>query len=93
MAPKKAQASRDEGAAPPGLPALERSRICNEEGLEKVRHMAGDRTSEWGPTGLWPGSAGAADLTATAYPFFLHTIAAGLVAPFSPFFRAILEHY
>jgi hypothetical protein len=27
------------------------------------------------------------------YPFFLDTIAAGLVPPFSPFFLAILEHY
>ena len=27
------------------------------------------------------------------FPFFHHCIKAGLVPPFSPFFRAILEHY
>ena len=52
MAPKRTQASRDRGAAPSSFPALEQLRIRNEEGLEKVRRMVGDRTSEWGPTGL-----------------------------------------
>ena len=50
-------------------------------------------TNEWGKTRLWPGSTRRRELDATAYPFFHHAIAAGLVAPFSPFFLAILEHY
>jgi len=27
------------------------------------------------------------------HPFFYHTVIAGLIPPFSPFFMAILEHY
>jgi hypothetical protein len=34
-----------------------------------------------------------AKLSANEYPFFLHSIVAGLVLPFSHFFLAILEHY
>jgi hypothetical protein len=72
---------------------LEKSRIRNEEGLEKVRRLVGSKSSEWGTTRMWSGAAPRSDITATVYPFFLDTIAAGLVPPFSPFFLAILEHY
>ena len=98
MEPKRARApQKDKEVAPeeaPGpLPALEKTRIVNEEGLAKVRLLAGTTTNEWGDTRLWPGSSRRNDLDATAYPIFYHAIATGLVAPFSPFLLAMLEHY
>jgi hypothetical protein len=90
MAPKKASTFM---AVPGVRPMLERSRICNEEGLQKIRHLVGSVANEWGATAVKSGSTMRADLSTTEYPFFLHSIIAGLVPPFSPFFRMILEHY
>src|SRR5664279_4831239 len=73
--------------------ALQRSRLANEEAVNKVRYLAAAETNEWGATTLRPGSTRPADLAVTEYPFFLHTLFAGLVPPFSSFFLAVLEHY
>src|SRR5664279_5562310 len=82
-------------AAEPARPkrALQRSLLANEEAVGKVRYLAAAKTNEWGATGLRPGSTRSADLAVTEYPFFLHTLFAGLIPPFSIFFLAILEHY
>jgi hypothetical protein len=55
--------------------------------------MVGSKNSEWGATRIWHGRAPWDTLPATAQPFFLLSVFAGLVPPFSPFFLAILETY
>jgi hypothetical protein len=54
--------------------------------------VAGDQ-NKGQATKIWPGSRARRDLGATAYPFFLHSVYAGLVPPFSDFFYTILSHY
>jgi hypothetical protein len=53
--------------------------------------MVGSKNSEWGTTCIWHDCAPRDTLPAMAQPFFLFSIFAGLVPPFSPFFLAILE--
>jgi hypothetical protein len=55
--------------------------------------MVGSNNNEWGATRIWHGRAPRDTLPATAQPFFLFSIFAGVVPPFSPFFLAILETY
>jgi hypothetical protein len=55
--------------------------------------MVGSKNSEWGATHIWHGRALWDTLPAMAQPFFLFSVFAGLVPPFSPFFLAILETY
>jgi hypothetical protein len=55
--------------------------------------MVGSKNNEWGATHIWHGRAPRDTLPATAQPFFLFSIFAGLVPPFFPFFLAILETY
>jgi hypothetical protein len=72
---------------------LERPKICNDEGPGKVRRLVGSDFNEWGTTDVVVGAMANSDLYATHYPFFIHTLLAGLVPPFSPFLLAVLEHY
>jgi hypothetical protein len=53
----------------------------------------GSDSNEWGATNVVVGMTANSDLSATHYPFFVHTLLAGLVLPFSPFFLVVLEHY
>jgi hypothetical protein len=53
--------------------------------------MVGSNNNKWGATRIWHGRAPRDTLPATAQPFFLFSVFAGLVPPFSPFFLAILE--
>jgi hypothetical protein len=55
--------------------------------------MVGRKNSEWGATRIWHGRTPWDTLPAMAQPFFLFSVFAGLVPPFSPFFMAILETY
>jgi hypothetical protein len=55
--------------------------------------MVGSNNNEWGATRIWHGRAPRDTLPAMAQPFYLFTVFAGLVPPFSPFFLAILETY
>jgi hypothetical protein len=55
--------------------------------------MVGSKNSEWGATRIWHGHAPWDTLPTTAQPFFLFSVFAGLLPPFSPFFLAILETY
>jgi hypothetical protein len=55
--------------------------------------MVGSKNSEWGATRIWHDRVPRDTLPMTAQPFFLFSVFAGLVPPFSPFFLAILETY
>jgi hypothetical protein len=55
--------------------------------------MVGSKNSEWDATRIWHGRAPWYTLPATVHPFFLFSVFAGLVRPFTPFFLAILETY
>jgi hypothetical protein len=94
MAPRKATgAGRSSGAAAP-LPApLLNSRIKGDRELQTVREMVGSKNSEWGATRIWHGRTPQDTLPATAQPFFLFTVFAGMLPPFSPFLLVILETY
>jgi hypothetical protein len=53
----------------------------------------GSNSNEWVATDVALRATANSDLSTTHYPFFIHTILACLVPPFSPFFLAVLEHY
>jgi hypothetical protein len=55
--------------------------------------MVGSKNCEWGATRIWHGRTPRDTLPTTAQPFFLFSVFAGLVPPFSPFLLAILETY
>src|SRR5664279_3687665 len=63
------------------------------EAVDKLRHIVASVMNEWGPTTVRPGSTLPANLAVTEYPLFIHTLFAGLMPPFSPFFLVVLEHY
>jgi hypothetical protein len=94
MAPRRAtEAARSsEAALQPAAPLLD-SHIKSSRDLQTVREMVGSKSNEWGATRIWHGRAPRDTLPATAQPFFLFSVFAGLVPPFSPFFLAILETY
>jgi hypothetical protein len=74
------------------VPLLE-SRIKSSCELQTVRDMVGSKNSEWGATRIWHGRTPREALPATSQPFFLFSIFADLVPPFSPFLLAILDTY
>jgi hypothetical protein len=55
--------------------------------------MVGSKNSKWGATRIWHGRTPRDTLPAMAQPFFLFSVFAGMVPPFSPFLLAILETY
>ena len=67
--------------------------ILNEEGLDKVQPMTAGVHNRKGATKIWPAARPAAQRGGMTFPFFLHSIFAGLVPPFSDFFDAVLRHY
>lgn len=97
MAPgKKGQKNTAEPgpSAPPGPgPALLKSVILNEEGLDKVRPLATSARNRNGATKIWPTSGPAAQRGGTIFLFFLHSVFTGLVPAFFDFFDAMLSHY
>ncbi|KAE8781494.1 hypothetical protein D1007_45183 [Hordeum vulgare] len=50
-------------------------------------------SNEHGRTLIWLGVAAEQPASKEVYPFFLHSVFAGMVPPFSSFFTAILNHY
>jgi hypothetical protein len=94
MAPRRAtEAVRSsEVASQPAAPLLE-SRIKSNHELQTVHEMVGSKNSEWGATRIWHGQTLREALPAMAQPFFLFSVFAALVPPFSPFLMAILETY
>jgi hypothetical protein len=69
------------------------SRVKSDCKLQTVHEMVGSKNSEWGATYIWHGRMPQATLPAMAQPFFLFSIFAGMVLPFSPFLLVILETY
>jgi hypothetical protein len=55
--------------------------------------MVRGKSCEWGATRIWHGRMPWGTLPVTAQPFFLFSVFAGMVSPFSPFLLAILETY
>ena len=64
-----------------------------EKNLALTRLMTVAQGSGMGETALWACSAQPEDEGSTFYPFFMSTIIAGLVPPFSEFFYVVLRHY
>ncbi|KAE8788738.1 retrotransposon unclassified [Hordeum vulgare] len=42
---------------------------------------------------MWPGAVAKRPASKAVYPFFLHSVLAGLVSAFSSFFTGIMDHY
>ena len=81
-------------AAPPSFaPALGRSRVLNDEAMDKVRPMLASSFNEWGETVAWLASRTRMARAATEVPIFIDALWVGLIPPFSAFFNAVLEHY
>jgi len=93
MSPARSATGASAGGESGSRLPLECPKICNEEGLGKVRHLVGSNSNEWGTTDVAVGATANSNLSATHYPFFVHTLLAGLVPLFSPFLLAVLEHY
>jgi hypothetical protein len=55
--------------------------------------MVGEENIEWQSTHIWHGRTPRQDLLATALPFFLFSVFAEMVPPFSPILCVILETY
>jgi hypothetical protein len=94
MAPRRATgaARSSKAASQPATPLFE-SRIKSNRELQTVCEMIGSKNSEWGATRIWHGRTPWKALPVTAHPFFLFSVFASLVPPFSPFLLAILETY
>ena len=82
-------------ASPPTAvePAVGRSRVLNQEAMDKVGPALATSFNEWGGTVAWPASRAIIDRTATEVQFFVDAPWAGLVPPFFAFFDAMLSHY
>jgi hypothetical protein len=94
MAPRKTTRTgrSSEVASPPATPLLS-SRIKSNRELQTIREMLGSKNSEWGATCIWHARTPWDTLPVTAQPFFLFSIFAGMVSPFSSFLLAILLTY
>lgn len=94
MAPKRARdAPGTAGFSAASVWFLPASSVSNEEGLEKIRRLMASATNKWGASRAWCVKVGGEERPTTAFPVFMHSIAAGLIPPFSPFLLAILENY
>ena len=76
---------------PPGY--LGPSTIVAGPALERARLMIASKHNDYGETALLLASEPLLGRLSTSYPFFFHTIFAGLIPPFSSFFLAVLDHY
>jgi hypothetical protein len=94
MAPRgtTGAARSSEAALPPAAPLLD-SRIKSNRELQTVREMVESKNSEWAATRIWHGRTPRETLPTMAQPFFLFSVFARMVPPFSPFLLAIQETY
>ena len=89
MAPRKVKSS----SAPTWYgPALEVPNII-EKSLASTCLLTAGESNEWGKTELRVASAELEAEESTFFPFFMSSIAAELVPPFSDFFYEVLDHY
>ena len=89
MAPRKVKVDAHPAWYSPALDAPNMS----EKNLVATRLMTAVDGSDMGETGLRADSAEPEAKGSTFYPFFMNTVIAGLVPPFSEFFYAVLHHY
>ena len=80
-------------ASPVFKPAIERSVVVNQEGLDKVRPALAADSNEWKATTVCPASWRVREMNATEIPIHLHALLVGLIPPFSPFFNDVISHY
>ena len=73
-------------------PALEAPTVT-EKSLASVRLLTVGESNERGKTELRAGSAVPEPAGSTFFPFFMTSVVAGLVPPFSDFFYEVLGHY
>ncbi|KAE8779017.1 hypothetical protein D1007_47995 [Hordeum vulgare] len=91
MAPASKQKPETQG--PALAPPLLECALSKDADLTPVLPWTAAESNEHGRTLIWPGATAKRTATKAVYPFFLHSIFAGLVPPFSSFFTAILNHY
>ena len=61
--------------------------------MYKVRHALAADSNEGRATAVRPTSWQVREMSATEIPIYLHALLAGLIAPFTPFFNAMMSHY
>ncbi|KAE8794299.1 hypothetical protein D1007_31019 [Hordeum vulgare] len=91
MAPAGKQKPETHGRAP-SPPLLECS-LSKDVDLIAVLPWTMAESREHGRTLIWHGAIAKWHMSKAVYPFFLHSVFAGLVLPFSSFFTAVLNHY
>ena len=60
-------------------PALERSTVVNQEGVDKIRPALAANSNEWKAVVVWPASWAMVDMATTEIPIHLHALLAGLI--------------
>ena len=88
MAPRKVKPSSSPAWYEPALDAPN----VSEKNLAATRLLTAGESNEKGKTGLRAGSDILGCEGSTFFPFFMSSIVAGLVPPFSDFFYAVLRH-
>ena len=73
-------------------PALDAPNV-SEKNLAATRLLTAGESNERGKTELRAGSAVPEPVGSTSFPFFMSSVVAGLVPPFSDFFYEVLGHY
>ncbi|KAI4995828.1 hypothetical protein ZWY2020_037916 [Hordeum vulgare] len=91
MAPTGKQKPEAQGPAPTH-PLLECA-LSKDVDHAPVLPWTAAESNEHGQTLIWPCAIEKRPALKVVYPFFLHSVFAGLVPPFSSFFTAILNHY
>ncbi|KAE8810166.1 hypothetical protein D1007_13234 [Hordeum vulgare] len=91
MAPAGKHKPEAQGPAP--APPLLECALSKDVDLVPVLPWTAAESNEHGRTLIWPGAIEKQPASKVVYSFFLHSVFAGLVPPFSSFFTAILNHY
>ncbi|KAI5000736.1 hypothetical protein ZWY2020_010695 [Hordeum vulgare] len=91
MEPSGKQKPQMQGPAP-ATPLL-RCSLSKDVALTPVLPWTASESNEHGRTLIWPGAIAKRPASKAIYPFFLHSVFARLVSPFSSFLTAILNHY
>ncbi|KAI5006166.1 hypothetical protein ZWY2020_033409 [Hordeum vulgare] len=84
---------KPETQGPTPAPPLLECVLSKDVDLTPVLPWTAAESNEHGRTLIWPGARAKRPTSKAVYPFFLHSVFAGLVPPFSSFFTAILNHY
>ncbi|KAE8779923.1 hypothetical protein D1007_47035 [Hordeum vulgare] len=82
-----------ETQGPAVAPPLLECALSKDVDLTLVLPWTAAESSEHGRILIWPGTIAKRPASKAVYPFFLHSVFAVLVLPFSSFFTAFLNHY